>query len=224
MVDDEKKIVELLTLYLQRDGYRIFSALDGRTALDVARRDRPDLVILDLNLPDLDGLEVFKQIRQGSNLPVIMLTARSEDVDRVLGLEMGADDYVTKPFSPREVMARVKAVLRRARGEPTQPAELVFGDLSIDLERHEVRQSGKLLELTPAEFRILQVMAQEPGRVFTRLQLLDKAWGDAYEGYDRTIDTHIKNLRRKIENDPQDPSYILTVYGIGYKFRGNVNA
>ena len=223
IVDDEPKIVELVQLYLEKDSYRVVSALDGKTGLELARRERPDLIILDLNLPGMDGLEVCRALRKESNVPIIMLTARDEDVDKIIGLELGADDYITKPFSPREVVARVKAVFRRTIAEPQARQELRASDLLIDLVRHEVRRQDRLIELTPTEFKLLEAMAQEPGRVFTRLQLLDKVQGYTYEGYERTIDAHIKNLRQKIEPDAQKPRYILTVYGFGYKFQDNVD-
>jgi two-component system, OmpR family, alkaline phosphatase synthesis response regulator PhoP len=219
VVEDEPKITELLKLYLERDGFQVAAASDGRSALDSFRRIGAQLVILDLNLPGLDGLEVCRQIRRESAIPIIMLTARDEEADKLVGLELGADDYVTKPFSPREVTARVRAVLRRAApaGVPARPV-LRAGDLALDSARHEARRGERPLELTPTEFRLLEVLMGNPGRVFTRLQLLDMVQGDAFEGYERTVDAHIKNLRQKIEPDPQRPSRVLTVYGVGYKF------
>ena len=219
VVEDEPKIAEVLRLYLERDGYRVATAADGRAALDTFRRDGADLVLLDLNLPKMDGLEVCRSIRRESHVPIIMLTARDEEADKLIGLELGADDYVTKPFSPREVVARVHAVLRRTI-PPQPPQEVVkSGDLSLDSARHEVRRGDRLLDLTPTEFKLLEVLMRNPGRVYTRLQLLDLVQGEAFEGYERTIDAHVKNLRQKIEPDPQHPSYVLTVYGVGYKFR-----
>ncbi|MDO8672748.1 MAG: response regulator transcription factor [Dehalococcoidia bacterium] len=224
LVDDEPKIVEIVRLYLEKDGYRVVTAGDGEKALDANRREKPDLIILDLNLPEVDGLEVCKTIRRGSNVPIIMLTARDEGVDKLIGLELGADDYITKPFSPREVVARVKAVLRRVGGEASLPEILRVGDLSIDLGRHEVRRGDTAIDLTPTEFKLLEVMAQNPGRVYTRLQLLDKVQGYTFEGYERTVDAHIKNLRQKVEPDPQKPKYVVTVYGVGYRFEEPSNA
>ncbi|MBI2883083.1 MAG: response regulator transcription factor [Chloroflexi bacterium] len=219
VVDDEKKIVELVRLYLQRGGFTVITAGDGVAAMDLFRREKPDLVVLDLNLPELDGLDVCRALRKASNVPIIMLTARDEEADRLIGLELGADDYVVKPFSPRELVARVKAVLRRMGTAPEGDGVITLGDLSIDGARFEARRGDQLLDLTPTELKLLQVMAREPGRVFTRLQLLDKVQGDAFEGYERTIDAHIKNLRQKVEPNPQRPEYVLTVFGVGYKFR-----
>jgi len=218
IVEDEPKITEVLKLYLERDGFQVAEAFDGTAALDVFHRHQPDLVILDLNLPGVDGLEVCRRLRKESAVPIIMLTARDEEADKLIGLELGADDYITKPFSPREVVARVRAVLRRAA--PSQPAQgpLRSGDLTVDTVRHEARRGDRLLDLTPTEFRLLEVLMRSPGRAFTRLQLLDLVQGEAFEGYERTIDAHIKNLRQKIEPDPQHPTHVLTVYGVGYKF------
>ena len=221
VVEDEPKIAELLRLYLERDGYQVHAAADGNVALESFTRKRPDLVILDLNLPGIDGLEVCRQIRRESSLPIIMLTARDEEADKLIGLELGADDYVTKPFSPREVVARVRAVLRRSAVSEQQSngtTVVKVGDLALDPERHEARRGEKLLDLTPTEFRLLEVLMANRGRVYTRLQLLDLVQGEAFEGYERTIDAHVKNLRQKIEPDPQHPSHVLTVYGVGYKF------
>lgn len=218
VVEDEAKIVELLRLYLERDGYRVSSAADGPQALRLAEREKPDLVLLDLNLPGIDGLEVCRQLRARGQVPIIMLTARGEEVDRVVGLELGADDYITKPFSPREVVARVRAVLRRS-APASPPPQRRFGPLEIDLTRHEVRLEGRPLPLTATEFRLLDALSAEPGRVFTRSQLLDRVWGEVFGGYERTIDSHIKNLRRKIEPHPQSPRYIHTVFGVGYRFQ-----
>lgn len=218
VVDDEERIVNLIEAYLERSGFKVISAYDGKTALTLFHDQRPSLVILDLMLPEIDGLDVARSIRKESGVPIIMLTARTEEADRVSGLELGADDYITKPFSPRELIARVRAVLRRAEGfKPPQRIEA--SGISIDLESHQVQVKGKGVELTPTEFDLLTVLAQNPGRVFTRLQLLDSLQKYASEGFARTIDTHIKNLRKKIEADPRTPYYIVTVHGIGYKFR-----
>jgi DNA-binding response OmpR family regulator len=220
VVDDEPRIVDVVQAYLERDGYRVLTAADGKTALNLARRERPALVILDLMLPEMDGLEVCRTLRQESNVPVIMLTARTEETDKLIGLELGADDYVTKPFSPRELVARVRAVLRRAvaTGEAAEISTLVHGDLVIDPLRHTVTRAGQPIALTPTEFALLLALAQSPGRVFSRLQLMDRALGESYEGYERTLDAHIKNLRRKLEPDPAHPRYVQTVFGVGYKF------
>ncbi len=216
LVDDEPKIVRLLSAYLVRAGYQIVTAADGLTAIDRFHREHPNLVILDLMLPGLDGLEVCQVIREENDTPIIMLTARVEEDDRILGLELGADDYVTKPFSPREVVARTKAVLRRAHGEaPDVPLEI--GQLHLDAVRREVRLDGRLIPLTATEFDLLHTLMRQPGRPFTRLQLLERVQGYAYEGYERTIDTHIKNLRQKLGDPHRQPRYILTVRGVGYK-------
>ena len=221
VVDDEPHIVEVVQDYLKQANYRVLTAQDGQTALTLARHERPDLVILDLMLPgSMDGLEVCRRVRQDqslADLPIIMLTARSEEMDRLIGLELGADDYVTKPFSPREVVARVKAVLRRARRDGPPSGVIQIGDLAVDLTNRSVTVDDELISLTPTEFDLLAVMARSPGRPFTRAQLMDLVYDVAYAGYDRAIDSHIKNLRRKIEPDPREPRYVLTVYGVGYK-------
>ncbi|MEW6233276.1 MAG: response regulator transcription factor [Chloroflexota bacterium] len=218
VIDDEKKIVQLVKAYLERDGYKVLAAYDGQEALNLAQREKPDLVVLDLMLPGLSGLDVCRTLRQESDVPIIMLTARAEETDKLVGLELGADDYVTKPFSPRELVARVRAVLRRT--EPTPTVERVArGDITVDLVRHEAWVRGSLVPLTPTEFELLATLIQSPGRVFTRLQLLDKVLGLEYEGYERTIDAHVKNLRQKIEADSRNPRYVVTVYGVGYKFQ-----
>ncbi|HET7377411.1 MAG TPA: response regulator transcription factor [Anaerolineae bacterium] len=218
VVDDELEIVKVVRAYLEQSGFRVLTASDGQQALAVFRREHPDLIVLDLNLPSLDGLAVCRAIRRESDVPIIMLTARVDETDRLIGLEIGADDYIVKPFSPREVVARVRAVLRRA-GTTPEPASIIsIGDLKIDLEKHEVHRQDRLIDLTPSEFNILHVMAAQPGRAFSRMDLLDAAQGEAYEGYERTIDVHIKNLRQKLGDEPRNPLYILTVYGIGYKF------
>jgi two-component system alkaline phosphatase synthesis response regulator PhoP len=218
VVDDEPKIVKLARDYLTRSGFQVLSAADGPAALASARRERPDLIVLDLNLPGMDGLDVCRVLRRESDIPIIMLTARVDETDRLIGLELGADDYIVKPFSPRELVARVRAVLRRAQGEILKPGLLAIGNLEIDLTGHRVTQDGEPLHLTPNEFKLLAALARHPGQTFTRAQLLDRLHGVAYEGFDRSIDAHIKNLRRKVERDPAEPQFILTVYGIGYKF------
>ncbi len=217
VVDDEPKIRKVVTAYLEQAGFRVVTAGDGQMALITFRHEKPDLVILDLMLPGMDGLDVCRAMRRESNVPIIMLTARAEEADRLIGLELGADDYVVKPFSPREVVARVRAVLRRVEGEVSPPEVIRVGDLLVDLARHTVEVAGRPVELTPTEFDLLATMARYPGRAFTRLQLLTYVQGDAYEGYERTVDAHIKNLRAKIEPDPKRPRYIVTVYGVGYR-------
>jgi two-component system alkaline phosphatase synthesis response regulator PhoP len=217
VVEDEVKIARLVRDYLENAGYRVLVAHRGDEGLALARTERPDLIVLDLMLPGLDGLEVCRSLRRDSPVPIIMLTARSEEADKLVGLELGADDYVTKPFSPRELVARVRAVLRRARGAEVEAEVLRHDDLQLDVARHEVTAGGHPVELTPTEFALLAAMLRQPGRVFSRLQLLDLAQGEAYEGYERTIDAHVKNLRQKLEPDPRNPTYIQTVYGVGYK-------
>jgi len=218
VVEDEAKIARTLRLYLEKAGFVVTVSPTGSDALPSFRRERPDLVILDLGLPGMDGLDVARAIRHEGNTPIIMLTARSEEADKLIGLELGADDYVTKPFSPREVVARARTVLRRAQPAPTQPEAIIVGNISLDPARRAVQVSDRAVELTPSEFELLSAFVRHPGQVFTRLQLLDLTQGEAYEGYERTIDQHIKNLRKKIEPDPSNPRYILTVHGVGYKF------
>jgi DNA-binding response OmpR family regulator len=219
VVDDEPKIVKTVRAYLENAGYRVVTAQDGQIALTVFRHERPSLVVLDLGLPGLDGLDAARALRRDSNVPIIMLTARVDEADKLIGLELGADDYVAKPFSPRELVARVRAVLRRAGPEKEQaPPPIVAGQVTIDLERRHVSVGDRTVDLTPTEFDLLAVLARHPGRVFTRLELLDRVQGYAFEGYERTVDAHIKNLRQKIEMDPRQPHYLLTVYGVGYKF------
>jgi DNA-binding response OmpR family regulator len=222
IVDDEPQITRLAQDYLARDGFRVLTAADGVTALAQARHEQPDLVVLDLNLPGMDGLEVCRALRRTSDVPVIMLTARAEETDRLIGLELGADDYIVKPFSPRELVARVRAVLRRARGAVREPAVIRAGNLEIDVEGRAVRRNGEDVALTRSEFNLLAILAQNPGQVFSREQLLERIHGVAYDGFDRSVDSHIKNLRRKIEADPLAPQHVLTVYGVGYKFAGEV--
>jgi len=219
VVDDDVKTVELVRLYLDRDGYQVLTAYDGVEALHLARESSPDLIVLDLMLPDIDGLEVCRTLRHESDVPIIMLTARTTDQDKLMGLDLGADDYVTKPFSPSELAARVRAVLRRLPGE-RGPEEIKSGELSMNFTTHEAWFAGKPLNLTSVEFKLLGVLAKEPGRVFSRANLIEEALGYDFEGFDRTIDVHILNLRRKLELDPSHPKYIKTIYGVGYKFTG----
>jgi DNA-binding response OmpR family regulator len=220
VVDDEPKIVDLARDYLEHAGFTVHTASDGQAAVEAVQRDRPDLVVLDLGLPGLDGLDVTRRIRRDSNLPVIMLTARDDELDKLLGLELGADDYLTKPFSPRELVARVRAVLRRtdARAQPAAGEIVRAGDLTLDLPRMRADLGGRSIDLTPTEFQLLAALARQPGRIFTRSQLLDAVHGVAFESYERAIDTHIKNIRRKLEPDPRRPAHVLTVYGVGYRF------
>ena len=219
VVDDEPKIVKLVRDYLERAGFAVRFATDGRIALSLARTEKPDLMVLDLGLPQLDGLDVIRELRKVSNIPVIMLTARSDESDKLIGLELGADDYITKPFSPKELVARVRVVLRRMENVSVAPEILHAADLSLDLPRMQVSTDGREIEeLTPTEFALLAKMARYPGRVFTRAQLLEAIHGVTFESYERAIDAHIKNIRHKIEPRPPEPKYVLTVYGIGYKF------
>ncbi|MFZ3062847.1 MAG: response regulator transcription factor [Actinomycetota bacterium] len=221
VIDDEPQIIEVLTSYLKKDGFRVIAAADGTKALQIAEREEPDLILLDLMLPDIDGYEVCRALRKRSNVPIVMLTARDEETDKIVGLELGADDYITKPFSPREVLARVRAVLRRAEPGALEEATIRVGDLEIDHTRHEVRRAGKLIDLTPTEFKLMEIFARNPRRVFTRLQLVEQVQGYSFEGYERTIDAHVKNLRQKIEKDPKNPRYITTVFGVGYRLEGD---
>jgi two-component system alkaline phosphatase synthesis response regulator PhoP len=216
VVDDDVKTVELVKLYLNRDGYRVLTAYDGTEALRLAREGHPDLIVLDLMLPGINGLEICRTLRGESDVPIIMLTAKTTDQDKLIGLDLGADDYVTKPFSPRELAARVRVVLRRLPGE-RGPDEIKRGELTVNFLRHEASLAGRSLNLTTVEFKLLGVLAKEPGRVFSRVQLIDEALGYDFEGFDRTIDVHILNLRRKLEPDPSHPRYLKTVYGAGYK-------
>ena len=217
VVDDEPKIARLARDYLEHAGYGVLTAADGPSAVQAARTRRPDLVVLDLGLPGLDGLEVLRSIRSIGATPVVVLTARDTELDKLLGLELGADDYVTKPFSPRELVARVRAVLRRSERAPDTGDRVVVGDLVLDVPRMRATVADRPIELTPTEFSLLATMARAPGRVFTRSQLLDAAHGDAFEAYERAIDAHVKNIRRKLEPEPGRPRYLLTVYGVGYR-------
>jgi DNA-binding response OmpR family regulator len=219
VVDDDKKIVELITLYLKKDGYQVLTAYDGRQAIELTRRRQPDLIVLDLMLPQVDGMDVCRILRAESEVPIIMLTGRSTDNDKLEGLDLGADDYVTKPFNPRELLARIRAVLRRTSGKDEPgPAEIHFGDMVMDFVRHEVRSNSQVINLTPTEFRLLEALVKEPGRAFSRLELLEQVFGYDYEGLERTVDVHIMNLRKKIEPEPGCPRYVVTVPGLGYRF------
>ncbi len=220
VVDDEPKISQLVRDYLERAGYGVQVAQDGRTALSHARTDKPDLIVLDLGLPQMDGLDFTREFRKSSNAPIIMLTARSEETDKLIGLELGADDYITKPFSPKELVARVRVIFRRMDNVAGSSREVIrAADLTLDTQRLQVSAEGREIEeLTPTEFELLAALAAQPGRVFTRAQLLEAIHGVAFESYERAIDAHIKNIRRKIEPKPGEPRYVLTVYGVGYKF------
>ena len=217
VVDDEPRITRLVRDYLENAGFAVTAAHDGPEALMRARTERPDLVVLDLGLPGLDGLDVTRSLRRDSGVPIIMLTARDDEADRIVGLELGADDYVTKPFSPRELVARVRAVLRRRDAAAEVAETLTAGDLILDVPRMRAEVGGRRVELTTTEFQLLTAMARQPGRVFTRSQLLDAIHGIAFESYERAIDAHVKNIRRKIEPDPRAPRHLLTVYGVGYR-------
>jgi len=218
VVDDEPKIVQLARDYLEHAGFAVVVAHDGKAALATARAQKPDLVVLDLGLPVLDGLDVARTLRGESNVPIVMLTGRSEESDKLVGLELGADDYVTKPFSPKELVARVRAVLRRTE-RPRSESEIIrVGDVTLDIPRMRTTVADRVVDLTPTEFQLVATMAREPGRVFTRSQLLDAVHGVAFESYERAIDAHVKNIRHKLEADPASPRYLLTVYGVGYRF------
>jgi len=217
VVDDEPKIAQLARDYLEHAGFAVLTAGDGPSALQSARTRHPDLIVLDLGLPGLDGLEVMRSIRSSGTTPIVVLTARDTELDKLLGLELGADDYVTKPFSPRELVARVRAVLRRSE-RAVEPAERIeVGELALDVPRLRTTVTGRSVELTATEFQLLATMAREPGRVFTRSQLLDAVHGVAFDSYERAIDAHIKNIRRKLEPDPARPRIVETVYGVGYR-------
>ena len=218
VVDDEPKIIQLTQDYLENAGFSVMSAGDGDRALAVIHGEQPDLVILDLGLPGMDGLDVCRSIRKTSNLPIIMLTARDEEADKLVGLELGADDYITKPFSPKELVARVRSVLRRSELAQELREVIHVGDVTLDLPRMRVTVGGDEIELTATEFQLLQALTSQPGRIFTRAQLLDAVHGVAIESYERAIDAHIKNIRRKLEPVPHEPRYIQTVYGVGYRF------
>lgn len=219
VVDDEKRLVSLVESYLIQEGYRVVTANNGRDALTIARREKPDLIVLDVMMPEMDGYEFMRKHRADHNTPIILLTARVDDEEKVIGLEVGADDYMTKPFRPRELVARVRAVLRRTGESKPDAKVLKAADIILDRDGRTVQVAGQFTDLTPSEFDILTALMSAPGRVYSRLDLLDVIQGVRYEGYERTIDTHIKNLRGKIEDDPRAPQYIETVYGVGYRFR-----
>ncbi|MCB9116615.1 MAG: response regulator transcription factor [Caldilinea sp.] len=218
VVDDEQRIVRQARDYLEHSGFRVLEANDGTSALAMARQARPDLIVLDLNLPGMDGLDVCRALRRDSDVPIIMLTARVEETDRLIGLELGADDYITKPFSPRELVARVRVILRRINREVVQSGLLRAADLEIDLAGHRVLRAGEPVQLSRTEFNLLAVLAQHPGQTFSRAQLVDRLHNVSFQGFDRSIDAHVKNLRRKLEPEPGEPRYVLTVFGVGYKF------
>ena len=217
IVDDEPRIAEIARDYLQNAGFSVTTAANGVDALKTIQRSPPDLIVLDLALPGMDGLDVARAVRRDSNVPIIMLTARVEESDKLVGLELGADDYITKPFSPRELVARVRAVMRRTESAAERSDVLRVGDLVLDLPRRKTTVRDRSVDLTPTEFQLLATLARHPGRVFTRAQLLDAMRGIAVESFERAIDAHVKNIRRKIERDPRNPRYVLTIYGIGYK-------
>lgn len=217
VVDDEPKIAQLARDYLEHAGFAVLTAADGTSALHAARTRHPDLVVLDLGLPGLDGLDVIRALRAAGSTPIVVVTARDTELDKLLGLELGADDYVTKPFSPRELVARVRAVLRRSERAAEPGDRIQAGDLVLDVPRLRASVAGRVVDLTPTEFSILETMARSPGRVFTRAQLLDAVHGIAFESYERAIDAHVKNIRRKLEPEPARPRYLLTVYGVGYR-------
>ena len=218
VIDDEPRIVDLARDYLEHAGFAVLTAADGPSALKAARSRKPDILVLDLGLPGMDGLDVARALRRESNVPIVMLTARDDELDRVLGLEIGADDYVTKPFSPRELVARIRAILRRVDHQIEPNDRIEVPGVSIDVGRMRVEVEGKTVELTPTEFQLLATLARQPGRIFTRSQLLDAIHGLAFESYERAIDAHVKNLRHKLEPNPSRPRYIQTVYGVGYRF------
>ena len=218
VVEDDRRIAQIVRGSLERAGYRVTIASNGPDALAAARARSPDLIVLDLGLPQMDGLDVTRKLRKDSNVPIIMLTARVDESDKLIGLELGADDYVTKPFSPKELVARVRTVLRRTEAAPEPNAVIRAGNVTLDRPRMQAKVENRPLDLTPTEFELLAALARQPGRVFTRAQLLDAVRGVEVESFDRAIDVHIKNLRRKLESDPRNPKYVLTVHGIGYKF------
>lgn len=225
LVDDDVKITKLLESYFAQEGFVVKKAHDGSEALKSIIETKPDIVVLDLMLPAMDGLEICRQVRKKSDIPILMLTARDEEADRLIGLELGADDYVAKPFSPREVVARARAILRRTQQTASNKQRFIkAGNISIDIFGHEALLDGKALDLTPTEFKILELLASNAGRVFTRLQIVEYVQDYAFDGYERTIDAHVKNLRRKLGDNPKEPQIIQTVYGVGYKFAGDGRA
>ncbi len=217
VVDDEPQIVQLARDYLDRAGLAVLTAHDGKAALSVARAEKPDLIVLDLGLPGLDGLDVTRALRKESNVPIIILTARGEESDKLIGLELGADDYMVKPFSPKELVARVRTVLRRVENADAGAETIRVADVLLDVPRMQVTVAGRVVELTPTEFQLLATLARQPGRIFTRAQLLDAVRGVSFESYERAIDAHVKNIRRKIEANPREPRYLVSIYGVGYK-------
>ncbi|SDD71596.1 response regulator transcription factor [Sporomusa acidovorans] len=220
LVDDDDKLLKLLKIYFEKDGFIVYTASDGIEALMAVREHKPDIMVLDLMMPGIDGWEVCRRLRKDNDIPIIMLTARDEESDRLVGLEIGADDYVTKPFSPKEVVARAKAILRRTNRAVLQKEAIKVGRLTIDLDSYQIRRDGEIMEVTPTEFKIVELLATSPGKVYSRLQIAEQIHGYTFEGYERTIDAHIKNIRRKLEVNPKEPEYILTVYGMGYKIAG----
>lgn len=220
IIEDERELVKILTSYLERGGYSVLSANRGDIGYSLWQQKKPELILLDLNLPGMDGLDIAREIRRQSQVPIIMVTARIEEIDRLIGLEIGADDYISKPYSPREVVARVKTVLRRSGSAQYTSQILRIADLEIDLDAHSVQRGGETIELTPTEFNVLVALAQQPGRVFSRAQILQAVQPESvvFEGFERTVDAHIKNLRQKIETNPKEPQYIETVFGVGYRF------
>ena len=222
IIEDDTDTIKLVSLYLERDGHKVLSATDGIEGLRLAREAHPELVVLDLMLPGMNGMEICRILRDESDISILMMTARVEEEDRLAGLDMGADDYVTKPFSPRELAARVRAVLRRSSSDLLDkgPQELVRGEIKMGLRQHKVYVGSKEIRLTPTESRLLAMLMREPGRVFSRDQIIDRAFGYDFDGFDRTVDTHMSNLRRKLNTDPKNPRYIQTIYGVGYRFSG----
>ena len=218
VVEDELKIARLIRDYLEGAGFGVLEAADGQTAISMARSHRPDMIVLDLGLPGMDGLDVTRRLRETSSVPIIMVTARVEETDRIVGLELGADDYLTKPFSPKELVARIRAVLRRADATLGGGEQIRAGDVTLDIPKRRVTVRGTEVELTATEFDLLLTMARNPGRIYTRAQLLDQVHGVAFDSYERSIDAHIKNIRRKVEANPRKPALVLTVYGVGYRF------
>jgi DNA-binding response OmpR family regulator len=220
VVDDEPTIVEFVRINLEKAGFEVLEAGDGETALKLAASEQPNLVVLDIMLPGKDGFEVCRELRRTTSVPIIMLTARDDDIDKILGLELGADDYLTKPFNPRELVARIRAILRRVdRANKIDTEVIAQGRIQLDLDRHQVTAGGKSVDLTPKEFELLELLMKNPGRVFSREMLLERLWGYDFFGDSKTIDVHIRRLREKVEEEPSSPTHILTVWGVGYKFR-----